>query len=153
MARSNVRPTPGPSRKIATKITLPCPPTSRLYVLGLVDQNVVDRSCRSGPIMAQSNVRSLQEASRKKKIAAMSLCAAGANFRDLWAPLTPTVNIFAEYCIGTHSTVHQKQNCSHFLYSIQPTIAQCLSHHLSLLSKSLLKRPLGPTYANRQHFR
>ena len=55
------------------------------------------------------------EASRKKKIAAVSLCAAGANFRDLWAPLTPTVNIFAEYCIGTHSTVHQKQNCSHFL--------------------------------------
>ena len=57
---------------------------------------------------------------------------------DLWAPLTPTVNIFAEYCIGTHSTVHQKQNCLDFLYSIQPTTAQCLSHHLSLLSKSLL---------------
>jgi hypothetical protein len=115
MARLNVRPPPGPSCKIATKITPPCPPASRLYVLGSADQIVVGRSGRSGPIMAQSNVRPTQEASRKKQPLAKS---------PLWVFVRP-VPIYLIF--GPHlrqpSTfspsmasvrTHQKQNCSHF---------------------------------------
>jgi hypothetical protein len=128
MARLNVRPPPGPSCKIATKITPPCPPASRLYVLGSANQIVVSRSGRSGPIMAQSNVRPTQEASRKKQPLAKS---------PLWVFVRP-VPIYLIF--GPHlcqpSTfspsmasvrTHQKQNCSHFLYSIQPSVSLTIS--------------------------
>ena len=46
-----------------------------------------------GTIERAPNARNLSQKEASRKIAAVSLCAAGANLRDLWAPLTPTVDI------------------------------------------------------------
>ncbi|EDR02937.1 uncharacterized protein LACBIDRAFT_307824 [Laccaria bicolor S238N-H82] len=73
---------------------------------------------RSGLIMAQSNVRPMQELQdASRKIGAVIVCAASANLRDMWAPLAPTVNIVVEYCIasslnGTHQ--HPPASPHHF---------------------------------------
>ncbi|KIJ90438.1 hypothetical protein K443DRAFT_116594 [Laccaria amethystina LaAM-08-1] len=83
-------------------------PTCQLTLCAGVGQPDCSRSKWSigtdhGTIEHAPNARSLAQKAASRKIAAVGLCPASANLPDLWAPLAPTVDIFAEYCIGTHS--------------------------------------------------
>ena len=82
--------------------------------------------------MAQSNVRSMQEASHKKKIAAVSLCAAGANFRDLWAPLRQP-STFSLSIASVHTQLSTRNKIVHIFYTAlsRPPLSVSLTIFLS----------------------